>query len=247
MFIDYRFANRRVGFLVVDGYLLIYLQIMKNIKFKNKVSKLPRSPIAKKGGNILTKFRISKFYLYVNFLILVSGVPKTHRTDFYKLRDRILKTYKTNGKTFTCMYLKEACRLVSKNLSGEETRSSDEPRVASRRGLPLIIPGKLRLLMEANDPKITRVVLTILSIYRTMVIPSKLKLESITDPSSGIIETIPEVPLILGYLKTLFVKEKILFLKGKSLITPTHRLLNLSSSGPQSKVQMLGYPADALA
>jgi len=155
--------------------------------------------------------------------------------------------YNVNGKTFTCMYLKEACRLIAKNSAGEQARSSQEPRVAICRGVPLIIPGPLRLLIEARDPKITRVTLTILSTYRSMVIPSKLKLETITSPSSGIVNTLPEVSLIMEKFKSQFVKEKTLFLNRKSLILPMVRLLNLSSSGPNCKIQLLGYPIDALA
>jgi hypothetical protein len=57
-----------------------------------------------------------------------------------------------NGSTFSVKYLKEAFRLTTKTLAGEHPRSSYEPRVATRRGLPLIIPGSLRLKIEGKDP-----------------------------------------------------------------------------------------------
>lgn len=196
----------------------------------------------------MSQFSITKLTLYVSFLLLVTGLSSSNlRQDFLKLKDKILKMYKVNGKTFTCLYLKECCRLIAKNSAGEPTRSSQEPRVAICRGVPLIVPGPLRLLIEVRDPRIMRVVLTILSTYRSVIIPSKLKLETITSPSSGIVSTLPEVASIMENFKTLFVKEKTLFLKRKSLILPMVRLLNLSSSGPNCKIQILGYPIDALA
>jgi hypothetical protein len=172
------------------------------------------------------------------------------------LRDRILKLYQVNGKTFTCLYLKETVRLISKSRSGETTSSSQEPRVACRRGLPLIIPGCLRLLIEDNDTRITRLTLTILSSYRSMIIPGQLKLETITSPFSGNHKTLPETASVTGILKEIFVepflakgetKRLNLLFKGTNLISPSSRLLNLSSSGPNSKIQLFGYPLDALA
>lgn len=62
--------------------------------------------------------------------------------------------------------------------------------MASRRGLPLIIPGPLRLLMETGDSRCIRVVLTLLSIFRIFKFPSEPKLATITDPFKGISETL---------------------------------------------------------
>jgi hypothetical protein len=109
-----------------------------------------------------------------------------------------MKLINVNGKTFTVQYLKESHRLVSKTLSGELSRSSDEPRVATRRGLPLIIPGELRLLLEGgNAPSMVRAVLTLLTSYRVMPAAPKLKLETITASFSGLTKTLPEVALII--------------------------------------------------
>jgi hypothetical protein len=67
------------------------------------------------------------------------------------------------------------------------------PRVASRRGLPLIIPGVIRLQIEAGNPVVIRTVLTILSVYRIIKYPGSLKLATITDPFKGLSETLDKV------------------------------------------------------
>jgi hypothetical protein len=94
-------------------------------------------------------------------------------------------------------YLKESLRLCQKTLGGEVARSSSEPRVAIRRGLPLIIPGDLRLRMEAKDLRVIKLVLTGLSVFRVMPAAPKLNLETITSPHSGLVTTFPEVDLIM--------------------------------------------------
>ena len=78
-----------------------------------------------------------------------------------------------------------------KAIGGEPTTSSEEPRVATSRGLPKIIPGDLRLLIEAKDLVITRAVLSVLQCYRIMKAAPKRKLETITAPFKGLTETLP--------------------------------------------------------
>lgn len=162
-----------------------------------------------------------------------------------------MKLINVNGKTFTVQYLKESHRLVSKTLSGELTRSSDEPRVATRRGLPLIIPGELRLLLEGgNAPSMVRAVLTLLTSYRVMPAAPKLKLETITASFSGLTKTLPEVALIIDDRFRRFIRknsDKPFQKEDRSPLHPSARLLSLNSSGPNGKVQSLSYPHDALA
>jgi hypothetical protein len=104
--------------------------------------------------------------------------------------------------------LKESLRLCQKALAGEPTTIVSDCRIAVRRGLPLIIPGDLRLLMEAKDPVVIKVVLTMLSVFRIIPSTPKLKLETITSPFSGISKTLPEVNLIMGGLIETFFGNK---------------------------------------
>jgi hypothetical protein len=156
--------------------------------------------------------------------------------------------YRANGTTFTVQYLKECYRLTTKTLGGEAVQSSSEPRVAFRRGLPLIIPGPLRLLLEAKDRKIVKAVLTVLSVYRVMPAAPRIKLETITSPHSGIIKTIPELSLILPHIRDFFGrKAKKYFDEDKGPFAIGRRILSLTTAGPNHRTQLLGVPIDAFA
>jgi len=140
---------------------------------------------------------------------------------------------------------------MSKSLGGEVTQSSSEPRVASRRGLPLIIPGALRLLIEAGEPKIIRVVFTILSVYRVIPAYPKLKLGTITSPHSGVIKDLPELDLVLPLLKAnnfvnSYLQDKY-FKVATGPFTVGRSLRLLTSAGPNSSNQLFGYAIDAFA
>lgn len=151
-----------------------------------------------------------------------------------------------SGQTFTVQYLKECLRLTQKAIANEPALSSEEPRVATRRGLPLIIPGDLRLLIEAKDPKVIKVVLTVLSVFRVMPAVPKLKLETITGSFSGVFKSTPEIIPVCVQLKSRF-KLPQHFSMGLSPYVRWVPLLTLTSAGPNHRNQLLGYPLDALA
>jgi hypothetical protein len=136
-----------------------------------------------------------------------------------------------------------------KALAGEQTRSSDEPRVATRRGLPLIIPGELRLLMEKRDPQIIKFVLTMLTVYRTMTSTPKLRLGTITDPFSGNLKTTGEIKPIMQYvIKNFFSAKAEKIFRGhedKSPFIVGRNLLVLTTAGPNVSNQLTGYPLDS--
>jgi hypothetical protein len=140
---------------------------------------------------------------------------------------------------------------MSKTLGGESVSSVNEPRVASRRGLPLIIPGYLRLLIEAKEVSVIRLVFTILTVYRVIPAYPKLKLGTITSPFSGIFKTIPELIQVLPFLEhngflTPRVRTKY-FGKADGPFTVWRRMKLLTSAGPNSRNQLLGYAIDAFA
>lgn len=146
-----------------------------------------------------------------------------------------------------CSYLKEAYRLTTKTLSGEYgLTSNSEPRVASRRGLPLIIPGHLRLLLEKRDRKIIKVVLTLLSIYRILSAKPKLKLSTITDPFNGVYDRISEITLMTRQAMKKFSFEPFTAsVKGPFVVG--RKLKFLTTAGPNGRLAWQNYPVDALA
>jgi hypothetical protein len=144
-----------------------------------------------------------------------------------------------NGTVFAVLYLKEAHRLFMKSLAGQPEKCETLIRVATRRGLPLIIPGSLRLLIESGDLVSIRLVGSILSIYRVLKVKANLKINTITDVFTGSSQTLPdwEVALALRWMKA----------KLKFVISKEADILPLNSAGPNSKISVLGSPLDAWA
>jgi hypothetical protein len=112
--------------------------------------------------------------------------------------NEIIRIRKASGTKFTVLYLKKSTMLVYHYLSGNPTTSGSEIRVATRKGLPLIIPDLLRDYITNKDPKVIKVVLGILSIYRVMSFKGTLKLETITGPFSGVSTTLNPVEVSLA-------------------------------------------------
>jgi hypothetical protein len=98
---------------------------------------------------------------------------------------------KKNGRSFLVSYLKESHRLTLKALAGETSETMGLPRVATKWGYPLIIPGHLRHKLIDGDEHCTRLVLSLLSMYRGILIPSIPKLNTITDVFTGKCKTLP--------------------------------------------------------
>nr|QHJ68502.1 RNA-dependent RNA polymerase [Botrytis cinerea mitovirus 6] len=197
----------------------------------------------------LTKYNEFMFWKFFKVSVWLLGFnnSKLH-PSFLKLATRIQNLKRDSGTTLAVQYLKECLRLCQKTLGGESTRSLSEPRVAIRRGLPLIIPGDLRLLMESKDARVIKLVLTGLSVFRVMPAAPKLKLGSITDPHSGLVKTFPEVPQVMLWVQNSFINNfETYFRPKKSLFTTGRSLLTLTTAGPNSKNQLVGYPIDALA
>lgn len=204
------------------------------------------------GHKKFVKFSIKRLYNIIVISVWLFRMRHTRiHTEVLRLGKRIEHLLTTNGATFTVLYLKEAHRLMSKTLGGESVRSSSEPRVASRRGLPLIIPGYLRLLIEAKESRVIRLVFTILTVYRVIPAYPKLKLGTITSPFSGLVKTLPELTQVLPYLEsTNFLSEKVrkkYFGKADGPFTVWRRMKLLTSAGPNSRNQLLGYAIDAFA
>jgi hypothetical protein len=148
--------------------------------------------------------------------------------------------YKANGADFTVSYLKEAYRLYLKAIAGEPESAQLPLRVASRRGLPLIVPGRLRLLVEGRDFLTIKAVGSLLSVFRVIKASPVLKLGTITDPFAG------NSP-VMGEWEVTNVFNKFKRLFGRLKIEKASHLLPLTTAGPNSRVSIRGATADAIA
>nr|UTQ48829.1 RNA-dependent RNA polymerase [Monilinia fructicola mitovirus 12] len=202
----------------------------------------------KRNPRVLTKYNEFMFWKFFKVSVWLLGFNNSNlHPSFMKLARRISDLKVKSGTTMAVQYLKESLRLCQKTLGGESPRSSSEPRVAVRRGLPLIIPGDLRLLMESKDARVIKLVLTGLSVFRVMPAAPKLKLSTITDSHSGLVKTLPEIALVLPWVENFAKCSQTYFRPKRSIFTVGRQLLTLTTAGPNSKNQLVGYPIDAKA
>jgi hypothetical protein len=113
-------------------------------------------------------------------------------------------------------------------------------RVASRRGLPLIVPGRLRLLIEGRDFVTIKAVGSLLSVFRVIKASPKLNLDTIVSGFSGTSAVMAE-----WEVENVFRKLKRNF--GSLKISKAHHLLPLTTAGPNSRISIRGATADACA
>lgn len=104
-------------------------------------------------------------------------------------------------------------------------------------GLPCVIPTPLRRKMEKGCVKTTKLVLTVLSLYRIWRCPPIMKLSTITGPFVGLSETLPilELKAVLGLFN--FTG------KPRVIREPIH----ITTAGVNQKVSSLSAPFDAYA
>lgn len=146
----------------------------------------------------LTDFLISQFngtfsvkreqlhlHQHLNVVGVVVGrrTPSLVRTLRYLLLE-IRKLVKKNGLVWTVKYLKACSVLLMQAVGGMKIPSTRPLGVAvsrTKNGLPRIIPSVWRARIRSGDVIAIRVILTVFSVYRIIVIPGICKLSSITD------------------------------------------------------------------
>lgn len=122
-------------------------------------------------------------------LSLLFGVGSSLRADFNKLAQRVELLYRRNGATFTIAYLKECVRVVQHYTAGVPLRVCEgSVMVGLSGGLPTILPTRLRGWVRSGHTICTVCALSILGVYRGLVTPGILKIESITGPFTGSVE-----------------------------------------------------------
>jgi hypothetical protein len=202
-----------------------HIKLIKNLGFKRV-----------EGG---TKYlNIKELPRFTRLLIWLLA-SNDEKSSLFKLALRIKRMYDRNGPSFTVQYLKESHRLTMKQVGGQIEICTTFPRVATRRGLPLIIPGDLRVRMETNNIGTIRAVLSLLTVYRVINCASTLKLETITAPFKGITDRFTSLELDKGF--------RMLSLENRLRIEENKFLIPSVKSGPNYKIAALGATLDAKA
>lgn len=158
------------------------------------------------------------------------------------LGHRIARLVKRSGWTFAFLYLKECYRLVMWFLAGTpETKSPGKGLLVRRspNGLPSILPLNLQsfLLNWKENIVNSKIILSCLSIYRVFPTKPKISLSTITEPFTGITESLPVTGIKISLRE---------FYKGKIKCLPA-KLINQNSAGPNLMRGTYGAPFDALA
>jgi hypothetical protein len=154
--------------------------------------------LKEKAADGLTRFiKSSELVGYTRLLIWILGL-RQHARHFIVFQQRIFTLWQNSGPKFVVSYLQEGVRLVQHSVAGTPSKSTGNGVyvAVNRMGVPKIIPGPLRRLIASRDTSVIRGVLTLLSVYRVIHCPPKLKIETITGPFSGIDPTLPEMEVL---------------------------------------------------
>jgi hypothetical protein len=123
------------------------------------------------------------------FLSLLFGVGSHLRADFLQLARKVELLHRRNGATFTIAYLKECVRVVQHYAAGDPLWLCEgSVMVGLSGGLPTILPTRLRGWVRSGHTICTVCALSILGVYRGLVTPGVLKIESIVGPFTGKVE-----------------------------------------------------------
>lgn len=163
------------GWITRDHSVRIYISIhMFSMRTRNS----PHSRTVDSVGYL----HLSMFYSYCRLLV---WCLRLDRRRYMLLATRMAKIWSKSGSLFLVRYLKEAHLVVQKYVSQEVMEVSSFP-LGIVSGLPSIIPGSLRLDIKAGDRNAIRGCLAFLAIFRVLKVPSTLKLQTITDPFTGV-------------------------------------------------------------
>jgi len=193
-------------------------------------------------GNPYCKLRNNSYNRIIKIITWILSISEPKH--YWTMKDRISLFIKQSGTTFTVQYLKESTRIVQKFIAGQPCVSSEGIAVSITNGLPKFIPGPLRMKIRIGDPVSTRAVLTLLSLYKILMCKPKLKLNTITDPFTGVVKVLNPIlvkkviallPQTTRYGRTVYGKAGYI------------RTIVSSNAGPNHRKAFLSLPLDAKA
>jgi hypothetical protein len=142
----------------------------------------------------------------------------------------ISQVAKSQGLPGTVKYLKAASVVTQQALAGHilYDMTSLGPRISrDKGGLPRLIPTEMRALIRGGSSIHQRYALSVLSLYRDIIIPGKIKLESITDSRSVSLQGEKRLHRLIPVFTRLFIgKEKI----NTSILSPPNPFVILKAS-----------------
>jgi len=131
----------------------------------------------------------------IGYRIITMSLLSTKETSRFRMLHNfgkfLIKMVKNHGDMYTVKYLKASQLCIQKKLAGQPFKSMREvepdynfPRL-SKSGLPVIIKLQDRSAICNNSLRITRLWLSIFSLYRVIKVPFNPKLTTITESFQG--------------------------------------------------------------
>nr|UPW42091.1 MAG: putative RNA dependent RNA polymerase [Xinjiang mito-like virus 79] len=176
---------------------------LKNLKNLNPLRKsfLSNFKLYKdiyKAGTMISlsnEYHLMSVLKEIGYRIVTLSLLSTKETSRFRMLHNfakfLVKMTKNHGDVYTVKYLKASQLCIQKKLAGQPFKSMREvepdynlPRL-SKSGLPVIIKLQDRAAICNDSLRITRLWLSIFSIYRVIKVPFNPKLATITDQFSG--------------------------------------------------------------
>lgn len=111
----------------------------------------------------------------------------------------------TQGLTGLVKFLKSVSVVTQQSICGHKVHTIT-PRISrTKAGLPRVFPIFIRRLIRQGNRVYIRLALTLASLYRDIMIPGKLKLETITSQFSGSYQAIESIGKYIPRFVRLFV------------------------------------------
>lgn len=152
-----------------------------DVNWIRKAVKLVNGMITRNGGRSLINL----------FKKLGGPVTKVSRSwvKVYKAYGAfIFNLYRKGGLKYVCIYLKACSVLLQQAVGGQRIPSTRPLNAAVSRtksGLPRVIPALMRARIMNREARVIRLWLSLFNLYRIVEFPGKLKLQTITDPSTA--------------------------------------------------------------
>jgi len=151
-----------------------------------------------KAGTMISlsnEFHLKSLLKEIGYRIVTMSLLSTKETSRFRMLHNfmkfLVKMTKNHGELYTVKYLKASQLCIQKKLAGQPFSSMREiepdynfPRL-SKSGLPVVIRLQDRASICNDSLRITRLWLSIFSLYRVIKVPFKPKLSTITEQFSG--------------------------------------------------------------
>lgn len=123
-------------------------------------------------------------------MFIVAGAKITNGRIrlIYRFITLVKHLLETQGPKGTTKFLKAAGVSIQQSLGGHVVVNMMDLGARSartRKGLPKFIPAQLRILIRQGDPTTTRIILTLVNVFRVFTFPGSLKIGTIIRESTG--------------------------------------------------------------